>query len=113
MLGHHHFYNSSRSKKEVLFLLLLFSLNSCENRTSTKNIVYSIESNNIYHEQKQYKKLYKTNKEQRREVMYKKLMTCLESVQKKIDFKPEVALILGSGLGDFADGIKIEQMIEM
>ena len=43
------------------------------------------------------KKLYKTNKEQRREVMYKKLMTCLESVQKKIDFKPEVALILGSG----------------
>ena len=37
----------------------------------------------------------------------------LESVQKKIDFKPEVALILGSGLGDFADGIKIEQMIEM
>lgn len=45
--------------------------------------------------------------------MYKKLMTCLESVQKKIDFKPEVALILGSGLGDFADGIKIEQTIEM
>lgn len=42
-----------------------------------------------------------------------KFMTCLESVQKKIDFKPEVALILGSGLGDFADGIKIEQTIEM
>ena len=61
---------------------------------------------------KQYK-LSKTNKEQRREVMYKKFMTCLESVQKKIDFKPEVALILGSGLGDFADGIKIEQTIEM
>ena len=44
--------------------------------------------------------------------MYKKLMTCLESVQKKIDFKPEVALSLGSGLGDFADGIKIEQTID-
>ena len=39
-------------------------------------------------------------------------MTCLKSVQKKIDFKPEVALILGSGLGDFADGIKIEQTID-
>ena len=26
--------------------------------------------------------------------MYKKLVTCLESVRKKIDFKPEVALIL-------------------
>ena len=37
-------------------------------------------------------------------------MTCLESVQKKIDFKPEVALILGSGLGDFADGIKMERV---
>ena len=44
--------------------------------------------------------------------MYKKLMTCLESVKKKIDFKPEVALILGSGLGDFADGIQIEQTID-
>ena len=33
--------------------------------------------------------------------MYKKLMTCLESVKKKIDFKPEVALILGSGTWRF------------
>lgn len=41
--------------------------------------------------------------------MYKKLVTCLESVRKKIDFKPEVALILGSGLGDSQNGIKIEQ----
>ena len=40
-------------------------------------------------------------------------MTCLESVQKKIDFKQEVELILGSGIGDLEDGIKIEQMIEM
>lgn len=44
--------------------------------------------------------------------MYKKLMTCLASVKEKIDFKPEVALILGSGLGDYADEIKIVQTIE-
>lgn len=43
--------------------------------------------------------------------MYHKLMTCLQSVKEKINFKPEVALILGSGLGDYADEIKIEQTI--
>ena len=53
-----------------------------------------------------------TPKRKEEVIMYKKLMTCLESVRKKIDFKPEVALILGSGLGDFADGIKIEQTID-
>ena len=40
--------------------------------------------------------------------MYNKLMRCLACVREKTDFKPEVALILGSGLGDFADEIKIE-----
>ncbi len=44
--------------------------------------------------------------------MYNKLMNCLGSVKEKINFKPEVALILGSGLGDYADEIKIEQTIE-
>lgn len=44
--------------------------------------------------------------------MYKKLMTCLSSVREKIDFKPEIGLILGSGLGDYADEIQIEQIID-
>lgn len=43
--------------------------------------------------------------------MYKKLMTCLASVREKTDFKPEVGLILGSGLGDYADEIQIETTI--
>lgn len=34
---------------------------------------------------------------------YEKLLKCYESVKKKIDFKPEIALVLGSGLGDYAD----------
>ena len=46
------------------------------------------------------------------ETMYQKLMTCLESVRKKTDFKPEIALVLGSGLGDFAERIQIEQIIK-
>ena len=44
--------------------------------------------------------------------VYEKLMKCKESIEKKIDFKPEVALILGSGLGDYADELEIEQSID-
>lgn len=44
--------------------------------------------------------------------VYEKLTACLESVRKKVDFQPELALILGSGLGDYADGIQIEQTID-
>lgn len=44
--------------------------------------------------------------------MYKKLMTCLESIREKTDFKPEVGLILGSGLGDYAEQINMVDTIE-
>lgn len=44
--------------------------------------------------------------------VYEKLMTCAESVRKKTDFRPEVALILGSGLGDYADGIDIIDTVD-
>ncbi|MBQ7802118.1 MAG: purine-nucleoside phosphorylase [Oscillospiraceae bacterium] len=43
--------------------------------------------------------------------MYEKLMSCFDSVRSKTDFQPEVALILGSGLGDYADGIQVEQSV--
>ena len=39
---------------------------------------------------------------------YEKLLKCLESVRKKTDFVPKVAIVLGSGLGNYADDIKIE-----
>lgn len=39
-------------------------------------------------------------------------MTCVESVKAKVDFRPEVALILGSGLGDYADEIEIVQTVD-
>lgn len=44
--------------------------------------------------------------------MYQKLMTCLKSVREKTDFKPEVGLVLGSGLGDYADSIKVEATVD-
>ena len=43
--------------------------------------------------------------------VYEKLQTCLKSVRAKTDFEPRVALILGSGLGDYADGIKAAEVI--
>ena len=43
---------------------------------------------------------------------YEKLLRCYESFKQKIDFKPEIALILGSGLGDYADGIQIEAILD-
>ena len=39
--------------------------------------------------------------------VYEKILKCYESFQKKIDFKPEIALVLGSGLGDYAESIDV------
>ena len=39
--------------------------------------------------------------------IYERLEKCYECFKSKIDFEPDVELVLGSGLGDFADGIKI------
>ena len=44
--------------------------------------------------------------------VYDKLMGCDESLKKQVDFKPEVALVLGSGLGDYADSIKVVKTVD-
>lgn len=42
---------------------------------------------------------------------YKKLENCFDALRKKTDFVPEIGLILGSGLGDFANRIdKVEEV---
>ena len=41
-----------------------------------------------------------------------KLQKCYESFKQKIDFVPEVALILGSGLGALADEIDIKAVLD-
>lgn len=35
--------------------------------------------------------------------VYEKLMNCYASVKDRLPFRPKAALILGSGLGDYAD----------
>lgn len=43
---------------------------------------------------------------------YEKLMKCCECVKAKVDFKPDIALVLGSGLGAFADEIEVVQTLD-
>lgn len=43
---------------------------------------------------------------------YERLQKCYECFKAKINFVPDVALILGSGLGDYADTIKQEAVLE-
>ena len=45
-------------------------------------------------------------------VNYEKLMKCFQCVQQKITFKPEIALILGSGLGDYADTMEVVETLD-
>lgn len=40
--------------------------------------------------------------------VYDKLLNCYECVRKKTDFLPKAAIVLGSGLGDYAETIRVE-----
>ena len=44
--------------------------------------------------------------------VYEKLQSCLKSVREKTDFIPEIALILGSGLGEYAEEIEVTATID-
>ncbi len=44
--------------------------------------------------------------------VYDKVLKCYESVKAKVEFQPKVALILGSGLGDFAETIEIVSTLD-
>ena len=43
---------------------------------------------------------------------YERLQKCYECFKAKVNFVPDIALILGSGLGDYADTIKQEAVLE-
>ncbi|MGM9629857.1 purine-nucleoside phosphorylase [Butyricicoccus sp.] len=43
---------------------------------------------------------------------YEKLMKCYDSLRAVTDFQPQLALVLGSGLGNFAERIRIVQTVD-
>ena len=43
---------------------------------------------------------------------YERLRNCYESIQERILIRPKIALVLGSGLGDYADSIQIESTLD-
>ncbi|MGN1090521.1 MAG: purine-nucleoside phosphorylase [Huintestinicola sp.] len=43
---------------------------------------------------------------------YERLLKCYECFKAKVNFTPKLALILGSGLGDYADGIDIRATLD-
>lgn len=44
--------------------------------------------------------------------VYEKLLRCYESVRKKVDFRPRLALVLGSGLGDYGESVQVEAVVD-
>ena len=43
---------------------------------------------------------------------YETLMRCVRSVRTKTDFVPKVALVLGSGLGDYASQLRVGTTVD-
>jgi purine-nucleoside phosphorylase len=43
--------------------------------------------------------------------IYKKVVDCYESIKERIPFSPRVALVLGSGLGNYADSMNVKAEI--
>lgn len=43
---------------------------------------------------------------------YERLQKALNCVRSKVDFKPQIALILGSGLGDYSNDVEIESTLD-
>ena len=43
--------------------------------------------------------------------VYEKLCACYESIRARIPFTPEIALVLGSGLGNYASKMEVVERI--
>ena len=43
---------------------------------------------------------------------YERLLACLQCVQEKVDFQPKIALVLGSGLGNYGENIDIRYTLD-
>ena len=44
--------------------------------------------------------------------VYQKVVDCYESIKERIPFTPKVALVLGSGLGNYANSMEVKAEID-
>ena len=44
--------------------------------------------------------------------VYEKLTRCYESIKERVPFAPKVGIVLGSGLGDYADTMEVKEVID-
>lgn len=92
-----------RSIALVLTLLFLFALTACSQADSkaepTSATADQAAVNTASDQAFDAKKYYKT------------LQNCVSQIKAKTDFVPDIALVLGSGLGDYADNVKVVKEI--
>lgn len=82
----------------IHFMVSLYSCSSPENNSSQQNNTADENENNI-------KDFYS-------EEYYSVLMSCVDQIRNKSDFKPDIALVLGSGVGDYAEKLEVVDTIK-
>lgn len=83
----------------VLTLLFLFALTACSKAESSPATPDQPDVSAVSKEAFDAQSYYQT------------LQNCVSQIKAKTDFVPDIALVLGSGLGDYADNVKIVKEI--
>ena len=83
----------------VLTLLFLFALTACSKAEPTPATQDQSDVSAVSKEAFDAKAYYKT------------LQSCVSQIKAKTDFVPDIALVLGSGLGNYADSVKVVKEI--
>lgn len=84
----------------VLALLFLLALSACSKPQPASATPDQTEATEVVTEETFDAQIYK-----------QRLQSCVSQIKAKTDFVPDIALVLGSGLGDYADNVKVVKEI--